>query len=333
MYGTYRKGPHLSRLAVTLGLAAQALGGEGPEGLGPREIVLTAPLPAPRASFFHAALEVPALEPARTLGPGDFLVRVETSHARSVDTRRVDGFDQHFDGLFHEWGVLRLAAGVLPGLELQARAGLAGWDEELDTFFILDRAGNPIVHDEEGVVLKTGASGRHDNLSDVVLGAKGLLLARERFGLDVAIAGAVKLPAARHDDLSHAGTTDLAFSLLASLPLGRVTLHASSGVGIPLGGQQIFVDAAHVDLEPFYHGGLAANWCLVDGLALVAQLEGNTSAFGDVEMLEDGPLTAFAGLRWMLGGFFLEAGGGTGLLPRSSCDYALSFALGYVFGE
>ena len=108
--------PALLALAVTARLASaqDASIAKPPDA---REIVLTSPFQAPRASFFHAALEVPPLEPARTLEPFDFLLRIETSHVRSVERRSDGGIESHFDGLFHEWFALKAAAGVLPGLE------------------------------------------------------------------------------------------------------------------------------------------------------------------------------------------------------------------------
>ena len=296
------------------------------------EVHLTAPLPIPRASFFHAALEVPPLEPARTLAPGTLLVELETAHVRSVERRTIDGVESRFDGLFHDWGTLKLSAGLFDGLEVFGRASLSGWDEKLDKFFLLDGAGNPIVENESGVVSQTSASHRHDNVSDAVVGLKGLFLRREDFPFDLAGLCSLKIPVARPTDLTNAGTYDLNFGLLASVPLGPVTIHANGGVGIPLGSQNLFVSDSNADVRPFVHGGLAAAWRLPGDLALVAQIEANYSAFEHVEFLEGPPVTVGVGVRKLFGRFFVEAGGGTGLVPRSSYDYAIHFAMGWMIG-
>jgi hypothetical protein len=329
-------------LAVEVVLAGESTtepSGDAPEAPVPVQVsaqssaVLNSPLPVPRLSFFHAALEVPPLDTASTLSPGAFYLRAESSHARSVDRQTIDGVESRFDGLYHDWVAFKLAAGVLPRLEAFTRVALAGWDETLDKFTLLDSNGDAIVENEAGVVLMESASNRHDNVSDVVAGAKVQLARVDEIGFDFALAASVKIPVSRPTDLTNAGTTDLNFTLLATRDLGPVTVHLNLGGGIPFGNQNLFVDSANVDLNAFIHGGAAIAWPVLENLTLVAQLEANTTAFRDVEFLDGPPVTVLGGLRQRFGRFFLEAGGGTGLTPHASYDYAIYVSIGWLIGR
>jgi hypothetical protein len=321
----------LGCLATTLVASLLSSARAGDE-TSPASVLLDAPLDAPRLSFFHAALDVPPLQSARPLPSGSVKLALESNHARSVERRDVDGIENHFDGLYHEWAVLDLAGGFLSRFEAGARLPLAGWGEQLDTFSLFDDAGNPIVEDEAVVINGTGASKRHTNLSALTLRLKGALVEREQYGFDLSLAGSVKIPIARPRDLTNAGTTDLGATLLASVPMGPLTLHLNAGVGVPLGQQNIFVDQANVDLDVFFHGGLALAWTLPRDWAVVAQLAGNTSAFRDVQVLDGGPLTAMLGVRKLFDRLAVEVGGGTGLIARSSYDYEIHVAVAYLFG-
>jgi hypothetical protein len=100
---------------------------------------------------------------------------------------------------------------------------------------------------------------------------------------------------------------------------------------VPIGEQNLFVESADVELDPFVHGGVAAAIVVCDDLATIVQVEANTTAFRDVPFLSGPPVTLFAGLRKLFGNFVLEGGAGVGLIQASSYDYAFSLALGYLF--
>lgn len=294
--------------------------------------LLAAPFAAPRDSFLYAALDVPRLESAWSLARGDVFARLSSRRTASWGSDRIDGVRSRFNGTFRELVAAEVRWAALDGLELAASASFGGWDEDQDVFFLFNGADVPIVRDEAGAIDEmSGASKRHDNLVEVVLGAKVVLV--ESVGHDAAlsVAGSVRVPVARDRDLSHSGTYDLAATLLATQGFGALTLHANLGVGVPVGRQTLFERFERVRLDPFVHGGLGVNWRLADWLAAIAQFEANTSAFGDVRFL-DGPVaTVFGGLRAMWGRFVLEFGGGTGLLRETSYDYAFAAAAGYLF--
>ena len=290
-----------------------------------RRVLLAAPEAAPRLSFFHAALEVPPMQAAWTLPRGASFAELTSTHALSTDQQEIDGVHNRFDGIFHEWLAADLRWGVAPDVEIGARVAYAGWDEHNDCFDLFDAGGNFIVSDEDQH-LSGDATGRHDNVSDVVLRGKVVLLEDDTETSALALAGSVKIPVARARDLTNAGTVDVTTTLVASRRWGDFALHANLGVGVPLGEENLFEDEANVELEPFVHGGLGGTWLLAEDFSLSLQLEANSSAFEDVEFLED-----FLGARRFFGDVLVEAGAGVGLVSSSSYDYEFLVGVGYLF--
>lgn len=221
------------------------------------------------------------------------------------------GYEQDFDGLYHEFLNAEGAWTISEDLELAAAATLAGWDEHLDRFALFDANGDHIVHGEN-TEPGSGASSRHMNLSRVDLRATWRLLERESAGWDFALSPGFKIPVGRSHDLTNAGTWDGSLTALATLPMDGWTLHGNGGVTVPRGDERIFTTAADVELNPFWHGGLSAVVPLGSDFAAIAQLEANTSAFRDVPQLEDPPATFLLGLRATSGGTSWELGLGTG---------------------
>ncbi len=292
--------------------------------------LLRAPLRISRDNFFHSGLGLRPLDSAWILPPGRLYGRLRTTHAASIEARDVGGVRNRFAGLYHEWLGLDLDWGATEDLQLGLHLRVTGWDETLDRFTLFDGGGTPIVRDEAGVIAGTGpASQRHFNLSDVVLDGKLRLL--ERDGLTVALAPLVKIPVGRDQDLTHAGTTDLGTSILASLDLGRLAVHANAGLLVPIGDQRIFVHDAHVRLDPVVQGGAGLAWQAGEDLAAILQVEANTSAFGDVPFLDASPVTLVAGLRQRTGSWLFEEAAGVGLAPRASWDWMVHLAVGRVF--
>ena len=293
------------------------------------DAVLTAPFSASRLNFFHSSLEVPPLESPKTLPPGVFDIRISSNHAHSKKSERINGIKSEFDGLYHEWGRADISMGVFSWLDVAVSLALTGWDEDLDKFPIFDEMGRPIVRYEYLDIFGLEATKRHDNLSEAVIRAKAHLLQKGDF--DLALASSLKIPFGRPRDLTNAGTYDVNVFLLGSYTLNSVTLYANCGGGFPLGKQNLFEEVADVDLNPFFHAGIGVNWKILKSLAVGVQLEGNTSAFQDVEFLDYPALTIFAGVRKMFGRFYIEGGGGTGLYREGSYDYNIHVGVGYLF--
>jgi hypothetical protein len=295
-----------------------------------KEVVLTAPFSAPRLNFFHSSLEVPPLESPKTLPPGYFYIQISSNHAHSKKSKRINGIKSEFDGLYHEWARADLSMGVFSWLDVAVSLALTGWDEDLDKFPIFDEMGRPIVRYEYLDIYGLEATKRHDNLSEAVIRAKAHLLQKGDF--DLALASSLKIPFGRPRDLTNAGTYDVNIFLLGSYALNNsLTLYANCGAGFPLGKQNLFEEVADVDLNPFFQGGIGVNWKVLKSLAVGVQLEGNTSAFQDVEFLDYPALTLFAGVRKLFGRFYIEGGGGTGLYREGSYDYNIHVGVGYLF--
>jgi hypothetical protein len=293
------------------------------------ENLITAPFAAPRLNFFDSALDVPPLESPKTLPAGIFYAWISSSHALSKKNETIAGKNNYFNGQYHEWGRFNVAMGATSWLEIKAALTLAGWDETMDNFAIFNKTGHPIVRFEDLDIFGLGASARHDNISKGIIEAKAHIF--EGKGFDFAVASELKIPIGRPRDLTNAGTFDLNLSLLGSYTFNNITLFANCGEGFPLGEQNLFTKEAHIDLNPFFHWGVGANWEFIKSFSVGLQLEGNTPAFREVRFLNYPAMTLFAGLRKYFGPFVIEGGAGGGLIHRGSYDYNLYASVGYLF--
>jgi len=326
---------------LVAGLARLAAAGDDPQQLRDdvdavaKELraspLLAAPFAVPRASFFHAALDVPPLESAETLAPGTWYLRLRSSHTRSYKQETLNGIDNLCRGIYHEWLALDASWGFAPRWEAGLWLPLVGWDEAQDNFYLFDAAGTAIVRDEGNQIAGTEASRRHDNVSVVGLRVKRTLLEAQDAGFDLAASAQLKIPIGRPRDLTNAGTWDLALTALATIPRTWGTLHVNLGVVFPLGSQDLFIPEADVNLDPILQGGVAAVFPVSDRLSFGIQVEANSSAFGDVPFLAGSPVTAVAGARWLVGHYVLELGAGTGFDWDTSYQWLAFLSFGRIF--
>ena len=84
-------------------------------------------------------------------------------------------------------------------------------------------------------------------------------------------------------------------------------------------------------LSPFAFAGLGFTWRVNDGLAVGVQVEGNTTAFRDVDFLHRDPASAVLGLRTLWGPLVLETGLGAGFDWSSSYQWMGFLSIGLVF--
>jgi hypothetical protein len=117
---------------------------------------------------------------------------------------------------------------------------------------------------------------------------------------DLSLDVSAKIPFERERDLLRAGTTDVALAAVARFPAG---VHVEIGTTLPWG------EAEDVDLASFAFVGAGLTWRLSDTVTAGFQLEVNTSAFRDVDVLNRHPASAVFGLHAL--GF--EAGLGIGV--------------------
>lgn len=292
------------------------------------EVLLRAPFAAPRASFFHAALDVPPLASAETLPPGAGFLRLSSTGTHSYENRSIDGIESGFDGAFRELLAAEGTYGLAEGLEAALRVAYGGWEEHRDNFDLFDAAGDFIVSGEDAH-LEGKATKRHDDVTSVFVRTKLRFL--EDDGASMGALVSLKIPTAPAIDLSNAGTFDVNAAWLGTVRVGDWTFHANAGAGFPLGEQNLFEDDADVELNPFLHAGVALDWLVGDGFALGLQVEANTSAFREVEFLEGPALSVFAGARKLFGNVFVEAGGGAGLIEKSSYEWTYLLSIGLAF--
>jgi hypothetical protein len=323
-----RAGPSICCLLLGASCTLSTAGGAG---LSPAAASwLRAPFGVPRPSFFHAALLVPELQPAAAQQTGTLLTEVGSYHADAKSTRTFEGVTSSFAGSYHEWIAAELHWGALPRVELSLRSAVAGWDEVLDHFLLRDASGNLIVKDEER--LEEGmASQRHENVARVDLGAKIQLLGGDDSTATTSIAGGLKLPLARPGDLTSAGTTDLAATLLETVRLGAWTLHANGGGVWPLGDQTLFHANEGIKLDPFAQGAVGVNLQVDPLTAFDLQLQANTSAFRDVPFLREGPITAVLGVRRWFGATSVELAAGHGFDHESSDVWEAFITFAWIF--
>jgi len=69
---------------------------------------------------------------------------------------------------------------------------------------------------------------------------------------------------------------------------------------IPFGDLNFFTNSRYDDLDPVIHGGLAVQFPITADLVAGAQLEGNTSPFGGVSVLDQSVFGLYGSLRYRL---------------------------------
>jgi len=321
------------RAALLLGVLASFAAADDQQALkhDVEAVLKDAPFSIPRPSFFHAALDVPPLESAITLPPSSFYLRLRSTHARSYTKETVDSIPNSFEGIYHEWLAIDMSWGIAKDWEVGMWTPLAGWDETQDRFHIFDEWGHAIVRNEADQISGAEASRRHDNFSVIGLRAKRMLLHEATDGFDLAASAQLKIPIGRPRDLTNAGTWDLALTMLATFPEPWGALHANLGVTFPIGSQNLFIPEADVALDPFVHGGIAADFAVSEHWTVGVQVEANSGAFGDVPFLRGAPVTAVAGARWIHGKYVLEFGAGTGFDWHTSYQWLGFLSFGRVF--
>ncbi len=298
--------------STSLGPAAAAAVDPEPVDVEAPRLRLVAPLAGPRDAFFYSGLLLPTLDAATTAPPWTLDVRLRTSLVHSAFTRDSGGSRSRFDGLFIGHARLDLALMVTERIELQAALRVAGWEERRDVFEV--RVGRTLVVEGEAKKEADGtATGRHENLAQVQLGALVRWWESDDGQTAFATAVGVKLPGFRRADLTNSNTLDVAVTGLLTLGLAPgLALHVNGGVVAPFGQQWLFEEEAF-DVDVLLQGAAGVTWAVTDWLALGASLEGATSPWEDVPVLDRPAISAVGGARLLLGRFTVEVGGGAGL--------------------
>jgi hypothetical protein len=147
--------------------------------------------------------------------------------------------------------------------------------------------------------------------------------------VDAGVLGEVKVPIAGEEDLLTAQTIDIGLSGIVTKRWRTFAVHLNLGVVIPTGNPDLFTQ--NDDANPYLHGGLGAAWLVIEQLALISQVEFNTSALSDVTVLDENSLSLHFGGRYKVTGqAFLSAGLGFGLTEESG-DLFLSSGIDITF--
>jgi len=302
-------------------------GASAADGLpDPRQML--SPFGVHQGSLFYSSLGVPQMEAAWTLAPGETRWRFRTDHSHSQKGPIVGGgtlqrqveeygapLTDSFLGQFHTWLAAEVERGVLPWLQVGARIGFGGWDEQQDHFYFADERGLPVVSYEERDFYAIGATARQDDVHDAVLKAKASIAEWTRGGARAAAAAcaSLKVPLGRPRNLVDAGTADAGFGLLGSVQWGRWAVHANLAGVVPVGEQNLFSAWQDAAIEPFAVAGAAAVVHLPPVWSAGVQVQAATAAFGDVAFLDGAPFTVQAGARRAFPSGLLEFGCGAGL--------------------
>lgn len=141
----------------------------------------------------------------------------------------------------------------------------------------------------------------HDFFSTSVAERLGLRLG----GLEIA----PKIPFAQGRDRWRGETVDVALSGAARL--GDVQLRL--GMSMPFVPDDILAREPEVETRAFPFAGAAFTWSVGEAVSLGAELELNTCAFGEEDLLRRHPLSAAFGARAVWGALTLDAGLGLGV--------------------
>ena len=279
------------------------------------QIVALAPYAGPRNNAWHGFLNTPPLEAASVLPPGLWQFHGVLDFSTTDWSADSPGGRSQFNNV----GItetFQIDYGLNDWLLTGVRLTTGELGESGDTVFRLYENGQQIV--------PTGERGF--GVESIVARGK---MAFKTSGVDLGALTEFKIPLAGEDDFLSAGTLDWGVSALVSKQWARFGMHGNLGFVFPLGDADLFI--ANDDVDPYFHGGLAGSYRITQVMSLLAQVEFNTSAFGDVSEWDAPALVLNFGGRYRLGqSFFLAGTIGFGLSDESG-GLALSSAVDLMF--
>lgn len=274
------------------------------------------PYHGPRNNCWSGLLNTPPLEEALVLPPGAWLGRVMLDISSADWSSSGEGGESSFNAAY-----VTQSLEVDYGLSDQLMAGLRLTTGELG------QGGDNLIRVWEGgrQVVPTGE--RAFGFESLV--ARGKFTGSAGFA-DFGLLAEVKFPLAKEEDFLSTASIDIGLSGILTKRWKDVTVTLNLGFVFPAGDAGLFNEGD--GLDPYFHGGLAAALKVHETLALLAQFEFNTGAFGELQAL-DGltVMTVSAGARYRLTkAAFLSGQLGTGLSEESGGLF-LSSGLDVVF--
>jgi hypothetical protein len=285
------------------------------------------PLRTGRNSLFHTLIHLPAFEGARTLPA--LMWQIESGYDGSLGHLNdgAFGWDWYirYDNNRYDEGYLKISHGLTESIEARVELLVGNLREGGSDLYLNDKF-TPYIQPYD----------RRTDLGNLILSLKSRiyrpLTSEPETGLSAELA--FKLPVARNPkNFTTSGMPDLCAQVMGTVDLfrflswPRLVPSFAFGATIPFG--EIYFDR-DVDLDPVFFFGAGTIIQLDDSLAVVAQIEGNTSAFGEFDQLSGMVLTSHTGLRFLLGHFIIETSIGHGFTPTSS-KFVFTLNIGFRF--
>jgi len=262
-----------------------------------------APLASTRGNVWNGLLEAPPFEDAHTIKGGTWNARGRLELSQGSFSDDGGGGPSVWDASLAEES-LQVDYGV--GDEFQA--GL-----RLVLSQLLENNSKPITLFENSTQI-VPTEHRHWFPSEIVLRGK---YAHEfgRFSLGALLEA--KIPVASSDDLTTSGTFDVALAGLMTYRAHPWAFHVNLGFVLPMGSSGLF--NPDEDPNPFITFSVGGALEVSERFAVIAQLEGNTSGWTDIAVLDLMAFTAMGGIRWKVGdAVFLTAGVQAGFTELSA---------------
>jgi hypothetical protein len=306
--------------------------------LGIATRISLAPLVTGWNNLFHTLIHIPPFEGVRTLD--DKVWYVESGYEYSLGEitsgrygpGTTDLILRYENNIYHE-GYIKIAHGLLEHLEARLTISTGNLREGDGDILLVDYATSP-----ETVYVED-----YDRRADI-----GNLIASVKWNVfralwdwpekdpesGISMIFDVKIPLATNPkNFTSSGGFDFSYSLVSSFYLGKLiffplVFHGTAGLTLPVGERYFSED---VDLDPVFFAAVGADMKFAGWGVLVAQIQANTSAFTEFDPLKGLVLTHHAGIRLMVGHFFMETSLGFPLTDTSSTlTFTLHFGLHFM---
>ncbi len=242
-----------------------------------------------RKNTWHSLFGIPPFEEGRVLAEGVVTARVSLELWDGDFNANVSGGESSWNNhVEHE--ALQIEYGLGDSLAVGARLAVGN---------VRGQGGEVTVFDG-GVQIVDETKRVFDPQSLTLRVKYGDLWADQ---LDLAVLVEFKVPLDREHNLVTSDTLDASVTLLASRTISeRFRMHVAFGGVLPIGDMEVFV----ADDEPgfFFTYALGCTWLASSVVSVYTQLEGNTSAFGEIEAVHHSVVSFAGGARMRLGSSF-----------------------------
>ncbi|MFA5794845.1 MAG: DUF3187 family protein [Candidatus Brocadiia bacterium] len=307
---------------IPLSLSAQEVinNPESVEPMSVPESIRMGPMMTSGNNLFHSLVLVPALESARLIEPDRGYISAGLNYDNSQFSKQSPDWLVDYDARLIE-GFLDIRYGVSE--EIEARVTITGGALFEDAHnLVLSKNSVSYLAGNRGIGPSDMIIGIKYNLTEPELGSAQQLSAN-------ALKVSLKMPVADKKDLLSSGGIDLAAAYLGTYQIDEATrVHYQVGYTIT-GTENVFSHNVNIDNLFFYGAGVS--WLMLEDTAIIAQIQGNTTAYDSIKPLKANPLTIHTGMRYSEDGLlFTEGSLGFGLNDSSS-GLILMFSVGTAF--